>query len=270
MEPFTFSQYSFTPNDNDLLDLTNPSEKNSPLTSTSPGLSMQRSMPFQVKKEPLIAKSDDINNSLSPMSPMMILHGTSNPSPTTPPQHFGILMPQAIPAPMAQRLRRVIYNIQGVFSLVIQMHHCNTHNNLFDEISPQVVSQLSEKYTPSLGFFISPRILFTTRLARYIFNAMPLVGFNFARIKKLLMLNWSGGYDSLSTWSIKNMYIAYWRNIAQQKYDNRVEQLQSSTGQVLRGDHTYKIVKNLSAFSDFENKRVCYIKVWYLSLIQLR
>jgi hypothetical protein len=106
MEPFTFSQYSFTPTDNDLLvlDMANPSEKNSPLTSTSPGLTMQRSMPFQVKKEPMLAKSDD-NNSLSPLSPMMILHQPgSNPSPTTPPQHFGILMPQAIPAPMAQRL----------------------------------------------------------------------------------------------------------------------------------------------------------------------
>src|SRR5438105_5465762 len=102
MEPFTFSQYSFTPNDNDLLDLNaNPSEKNSPhLIISPPGLSGQRSVPYQVvKKEPLI-KGD----SPSPSSPMSMGMSTQSSS-TTPPHPFpSILMPQAIPAPQPQRL----------------------------------------------------------------------------------------------------------------------------------------------------------------------
>lgn len=154
--------------------------------------------------------------------------------------------------------RRTLYDKNGVFNLVVQKYFCSSHEEWFNDISPHVVKMVSANHSPSTGLFVSPRLLFTTRLASYIFDSMPLVGFNFTRIKKLIMLNWSSETcaSTISTWSIKNMYTAFWKEVVKPQWDSQIQQLCSTTGVVLRGDHTYKVVKNMSAFSETEKKRV--------------
>lgn len=157
---------------------------------------------------------------------------------------------------------RAILDITGIHSLAYQRYKCNTHQENLTATSPEVVDELCKQYTPSVSFISGPRLTYTTRLACFVFNSMPQVGFNFARVKKILVLNWitnNGMSDrtvSLSSYSIKNMYIAYW-NLIKSQVETAQKKLNTNSGTVLRGDHTYKIVKNLSAHNHNESKRVC-------------
>ena len=151
-------------------------------------------------------------------------------------------------------------DLTGIHSLVFQRYKCQTHDESINAMSPETIEEM-DQLVPSVSLVIGARLVYTIKLACFVFNLMPLVGFNFARVKKILVLQWitNGGMSdrtiSLSTYSLKNIYVAYW-NLIKPQFEKAQINLNTMTGTVLRGDHTYKIVKNISARNNTESKRV--------------
>ena len=65
---------------------------------------------------------------------------------------------------------------------------------------------------------------------------------------------------SLSPQFLEDVYISY-SNLVRSELEERALKLKQLTGQVLRIDHTYKVVQNISAFSTATKKRVMQIIV---------
>lgn len=61
----------------------------------------------------------------------------------------------------------------------------------------------------------------------------------------------------LSTKQLTKMYVHHWKSIGELEYKCYTSALYQLTGETLRVDHTYKIARSVTAFSEKMKRRVC-------------